>query len=145
MTRWAKAGSDFDLAVSLGWCDDSRALAFLSLRRSIAVLPGPSSKYRGKIAAALRLNGNARAAALGKLDLDIMRNVAPVAVTNIYNNLYFFSNRVDPRSLSFHRVYEDWSIPCARAQVDAADLALTRDAGRRRLADGRGPARRRGA
>ena len=40
-----------------------------------------------------------------------MRNVAPVAVTNTYNNLYFFSNRVDPRSLEYHRVYQDWSIP----------------------------------
>ena len=40
-----------------------------------------------------------------------MRSVAPVAVTNIYNNRYFFSNRVDPRSLSFHKVYEDWNIP----------------------------------
>jgi hypothetical protein len=40
-----------------------------------------------------------------------MRNVAPVAVTNIYNNRYFFSNRVDPRSLKYLRVYEDWSIP----------------------------------
>ena len=40
-----------------------------------------------------------------------MRNVAPVAVTNTYNNLYFFSDRVDPRSLRYHRVYQDWSIP----------------------------------
>jgi hypothetical protein len=28
-----------------------------------------------------------------------------------YNNRYFFSNRVDPRSLRYHGVYEDWSIP----------------------------------
>ena len=40
-----------------------------------------------------------------------MRNVAPVAVTNTYNNLYFFSDRVDPRSLRYHPVYQDWSIP----------------------------------
>ena len=40
-----------------------------------------------------------------------MKNVAPVVVTNTYNQLSFFSNRVDPRSLRFHRVYQDWSIP----------------------------------
>ena len=78
-------------------------------------LPGPffpnNPKYQNKIAAALRLKGSARATALGKLDLEITRNVAPVAVTNTLNNLYFFSNRVDPRSLEYHRVYQDWSIP----------------------------------
>jgi ABC-type transport system substrate-binding protein len=104
-----KAGSDFDLAVSLGWCDveGSPFLPFGGVPPFFPDLP----QYRDKIAAALRLKGNARAAALGKLDLDIMRSVAPVAVTNIYNNRYFFSNRVDPRSLSFHKVYEDWNIP----------------------------------
>jgi ABC-type transport system substrate-binding protein len=103
-----KKGSDFDLAVSLGWCSDYPSTGD-------AFLPGPffpnNAKYRNKIAAALRLKGKARATALGRLDLEIMRNVAPVAVTNTYNNLYFFSNRVDPRSLRYHRVYQDWSIP----------------------------------
>jgi ABC-type oligopeptide transport system substrate-binding subunit len=100
---------DFDLAVSVGWCD------YPGTGDGSAFIPGPffpdNAKYRNKIAAALRLEGKARATALGRLDLEIMRNVAPVAVTNTYNNLYFFSNRVDPRSLSFHKVYEDWSIP----------------------------------
>ena len=40
-----------------------------------------------------------------------MRNVAPVAVSEHYNNRYFFSNRVDPRSLEYHAIYQDWSIP----------------------------------
>jgi hypothetical protein len=31
-------------------------------------------------------------------------------VTNTYNNLYFFSNRVAPKSLRYHGVYQDWSI-----------------------------------
>ena len=102
-----RRGSDFDLAVSLGWCSDYPSAGDF--------LPGPffpnNAKYRNKIAAALRLEGKARATALGKLDLEITRNVAPVAVTTSYNNLYFFSNRVDPRSLRYHRVYRDWSIP----------------------------------
>lgn len=107
-TMIGRKGSDFDLAVSLGWCSDYPD-------PGSTFLPGPfftpSPKYRNKIAAALRLKGRARATALGKLDLEIMRNVAPVAVTNTLNNLYFFSNRVDPRSLEYHRVYQDWSIP----------------------------------
>jgi ABC-type oligopeptide transport system substrate-binding subunit len=105
-----RKGSDFDLAVSLGWCSDPPSTGDAS-----SFLPGPffpyNAKYRNKIAAALRLKGKARATALGRLDLEIMRNVAPVAVTNTYNNLYFFSNRVDPHSLRYHRVYQDWSIP----------------------------------
>ena len=105
-----RKGSDFDLAVSLGWCSDPPSTDDAS-----SFLPGPffpnNAKYRNKIAAALRLEGNARATALGRLDIEIMRNVAPVAVTNTYNNLYFFSNRVDPRSLRYHRLYQDWSIP----------------------------------
>jgi peptide/nickel transport system substrate-binding protein len=106
---FGKGGSDADMAVSLGWCDveGSPFMPFGGVPPFFPDLP----QYRDKIAAALRLKGNARAAALGKLDLDIMRNVAPVAVTNIYNNRYFFSNRVDPRSLKYLRVYEDWSIP----------------------------------
>jgi peptide/nickel transport system substrate-binding protein len=107
-TAMGTRGSDFDLAVSVGWCSDYPDTGS-------AFLPGlffpPSPKYRNKIAAVLRLKGNARATALGRLDLEIMRNVAPVAVTNTYNNLYFFSNRVDPRNLQYHRVYQDWSIP----------------------------------
>jgi ABC-type oligopeptide transport system substrate-binding subunit len=107
-TAISTRGSDFDLAVSVGWCSDypDPGSTFLS-----GPFFSPSPKYRNKIAAALRLRGKAQATALGKLDLEITRNVAPVAVTTTYNNLYFFSNRVDPRSLRYHGVYHDWSIP----------------------------------
>jgi len=103
-----KRGSDADMAVSLGWCGTD-ASGFLPYGTPPFFPDLP--RYRGKIAAALRLEGNARAVALGKLDIDIMSNVAPVAVTGVYNNLYFFSSRVDPRSLKYHSVYSDWSIP----------------------------------
>jgi ABC-type transport system substrate-binding protein len=110
----SRAGSDFDLAVSLGWCTDSPVeqgtFPFLLFGGAGPFFPD-SPQYRNKIAAALRLRGNARSKAIGKLDLDMTRNLAPIAVTNTYNQLSFFSNRVDPRSLSFHGVYQDWSIP----------------------------------
>jgi peptide/nickel transport system substrate-binding protein len=107
-----RKGSDFDLAVSLGWCSDYPNTAPGDVS---PFLPGPffpnNPNYLSKIAAAMRLKGSARATALGRLDLEITRKVAPVAVTDTFNNLYFFSSRVDPRSLRYHRVYRDWSIP----------------------------------
>ena len=45
------------------------------------------------------------------MDLDLMREVAPVAVERTYNNRYFFSDRVVPKSLVFQGIYSDWSIP----------------------------------
>jgi ABC-type transport system substrate-binding protein len=108
-----KRGTDADLGVSMGWCTDHPSFSpedFLPFGGASPFFPN-SPKYRNKIAAAKRLPANARTRAIGKLDLEIMRNVAPVAVTGTYNDLSFFSNRVDPRSLSFHRVYQGWSIP----------------------------------
>jgi len=105
-----KRGADFDLAVSVGWCSD---YPFVNGTFPFPPFGGfpDSPKYRAKIEAALRLQGDARTKAIGRLDIEIMKNVAPTVVTNIFNNRYFFSNRVDPRSLSYHKVYQDWSIP----------------------------------
>ena len=50
---------------------------------------------------ASRLVGPKRLRAFGQLDLDIMRKVAPVAVMRTFNNRYFFSDRVDPKSLVY--------------------------------------------
>ena len=109
-----KRGADWDLGVSVGWCNDlplgQEAFPFLLFGGVYPFFPD-SRKYLGKIRAAERLRGNARNRAIGKLDLEIMRNVAPTIVTNTFNNRYFFSNRVDPRSLTYHRIYQDWSIP----------------------------------
>jgi ABC-type transport system substrate-binding protein len=109
---FARRGSDGDLAVSLGACLDFSADLDSFLPFGIGPPWFPNSpKYRAKIAAANRLSGNARLRALGKLDLEIMRNVAPFAVMNVFRNRFFFSDRVDPSSLRYHRVYQDWSIP----------------------------------
>jgi ABC-type oligopeptide transport system substrate-binding subunit len=105
-----KRGADFDLAVSIGWCNDYPFVNGTFPFPPFGGFPN-SPKYRAKIEAALRLQGDARTKAIGRLDIEIMKNVAPTVVTNIFNNRYFFSNRVDPRSLSYHKVYQDWSIP----------------------------------
>jgi ABC-type transport system substrate-binding protein len=107
-------GGDWDLAVSLGMCTDFPVpVDFLSLGFAFggSSLFLDSSDYRAKLAAAHRLRGAARDTALGKLDVWLMKNVAPLAVMHTYNNRYFFSARVDPRSLKYHTVYENWSIP----------------------------------
>jgi ABC-type transport system substrate-binding protein len=101
---WAH-GSDLDLGISVGWCADypDPHLLLSSLM--------DKAKYRAKLAAANRLRANARLRALGRLDLEITRNVAPAVFMRTYNNRYFFSSRVDPHSLAYSGVYQDWSIP----------------------------------
>ena len=45
------------------------------------------------------------------MDIDIMKQVAPMANMRTYNNRYIFSNRVNPKSLVYQGIYQDWSIP----------------------------------
>jgi hypothetical protein len=68
-------------------------------------------KWNRKMAAAAKLVGPKRFKVYGQLDLDLMRQVAPMAVERTYNNRYFFSNRLDPKSLVYQGIYSDWSIP----------------------------------
>ena len=49
--------------------------------------------------------------ALGRLDLDLITNLAPVVATRTYNGRFYFSRRVQPKSLVYGGVYQDWSIP----------------------------------
>ena len=99
----------WDMLIRFGWCYDSPDPSRV-LVSSLGSVPN-SGKYLQRIRAADGLPGNKRLSALGKIDLEVMRNVAPVAVMHTYNNRWFFSSRVDPRSLKYHVVYEDWSIP----------------------------------
>jgi ABC-type oligopeptide transport system substrate-binding subunit len=108
---WASSGgvpppADWDIIPTVGWCADypdpyGFFVAFRATQgpRFEPVMAIDSKAYLRKIAAAARLVGNRRLAAFGKLDLDISRNLAPVAPMRTFNNLYLFSNRVDPRSL----------------------------------------------
>jgi len=112
-TAMGVRGSELDMGVSLGLCGDypnpyTFLRMFLDPSSPTAV---DSPKYRTKLAAVNSLPEDARLKALGKLDLQITRNLAPAAVFRMYNNRYFFSNRVDPHSLAYSGVYEDWSIP----------------------------------
>ena len=70
-----------------------------------------SPEYNQKMLAAAQKVGPERLKAYSDLDVDIMRNAAPWAVTSIPNNRFIFSNRVNPKSLVYQGVYQDWSIP----------------------------------
>jgi ABC-type transport system substrate-binding protein len=114
-------GNDADLAVSRAWCSDyPDPYEFMNVLFDGNLLMPQNNvnwsymdlpKWNRRMEAAARLVGPKRFKVYGRLDLDIMRQVAPVAVERTYNNRYFFSNRVDPRSLVYLGIYQDWSIP----------------------------------
>jgi ABC-type transport system substrate-binding protein len=94
-------GSDLDMGVSMGFCGeppDSHGL----LKGFVA----DNAKYSRRVDAARK-----QPKVLGRLDLEITRTLAPAAAMRTYNNRYFFSDRVAPRSLVYSRAYQDWSIP----------------------------------
>jgi ABC-type oligopeptide transport system substrate-binding subunit len=104
---------EWDLQLSSGWCadyaDPHEFFQLLTAKESPAYFP--SATYQKRIKAATRLSGKARIETFGDLDIDIMRNAAPLVPTRTFNQRFFFSNRVDPRSLVYQGVYSDWSIP----------------------------------
>jgi len=116
-----KKGNDADMGVSMGWCSDyPDPYDWINI-----LLYGPSiqdennvnysyfnsPKWNKRMENAAKLVGPKRLAVYGQLDLDIMKQAAPVAVERTYNNRYFLSNRVNPKSLVYQGIYQDWSIP----------------------------------
>jgi ABC-type transport system substrate-binding protein len=105
----------WDIAVGVGYglgvCYDNARDPAQILRSEIEPYRPESANYSLKIQRANSLKGSARLKALGKLDIEIARKLAPVAVMHTYNNRSYLSESVDPRSLKYHRVYSDWSIP----------------------------------
>jgi len=113
-------GADYDVAQVGGWCQDyPDPYDFLNVlldgsgiqsenNVNLAYLNNPG--VNKKLRAAAKLAGKARLQAYGKLDLDIFKNVAPLAVTNISTTRSFFSNKVNPKSLVYLGVYNDWDL-----------------------------------
>ena len=105
-----RRNSDLDLGVSLGWCSEyPEPLGLLSL--GFNGLGSAGTKFQSRLGALERLHGAARLRALGRLDLDLMTTLAPVVATRTYNGRFYFSRRVEPKSLVYVGVYQDWSIP----------------------------------
>jgi len=116
-----KKSANFDMALSVGWCQDyPDPYDFVN-----KLLDGNNiqaenndnwayfnnAKYNKKMAAVSPLVGAKRFAAYRALDKDISTNAAPWATMNTVNNVYIFSNKIDPKSLVYQGVYQDWSIP----------------------------------
>jgi ABC-type transport system substrate-binding protein len=116
-----KKNTDLDMGVSMGWCSDYpdpydwlNVLLYgggIQAENNVNYSYMNSPTWNKKLAAAARLVGPKRLKVYGQLDLDIMNKVAPMAVERTYNNRYFFSNRVNPKSLVYQGIYQDWSIP----------------------------------
>jgi ABC-type transport system substrate-binding protein len=106
-TAMGKRNTDADLGVSMGFCSDSSfpVLAAASMLRGF-VTPA----YNARFEAALRRRPAARLRALRRLDLDLMRNVAPLVVTDMLRNQFFFSDRVDPASLRYLPEPGNWDL-----------------------------------
>jgi ABC-type oligopeptide transport system substrate-binding subunit len=120
-TAMGTKGTDIDLGVSMGWCSDYPDpydwINILLYGGNIQAENNNNysymnlSKWNKKMQAAARLVGPKRLKVYGQLDLDIMNQVAPLAAERTYNNRYFFSNRVNPKSLVYQGIYQDFSIP----------------------------------
>ncbi len=113
-------GAQFDLATSVGWCQDypdpydflNKLLTPLGIQKSNGDNWSffNSKKWNTKMAKAARLTGNARTRAYGKLDAAITKGPAPFAAMRTYNNLYLLSSRVNKKCLVYQGVYQDWDI-----------------------------------
>ena len=114
-------GNTLDLGVSMGWCSDYPDPfdwinillygGFIQPENNVNYSFMDLPKWNRKMEAAAKLVGPERYKVYGQLDLDIMRQVAPIAPMRTYNNRYFFSDRVDPKSLVYQGIYQDFSIP----------------------------------
>jgi peptide/nickel transport system substrate-binding protein len=116
-----KRNTDIDIGVSMGWCSDYPDpydwINILLYGKSIQAENNVnysyfnSPKWNKRMESAARLVGPKRLTVYGQLDLDIMKQAAPMAIERTYNNRYIFSNRVNPKSLIYQGIYQDWSIP----------------------------------
>jgi ABC-type transport system substrate-binding protein len=118
---YGQKGTDMDIAVSTGWCSDYpdpfdwiNVLlygGFIQAENNVNYSYMDLPRWNRRMEAAAKLVGPKRYKVYGQLDLDIMRQVAPMAVERTYNNRYLFSDRVDPKSLVYQGIYQDWSVP----------------------------------
>jgi peptide/nickel transport system substrate-binding protein len=112
--------TDLDMGTSMGWCSDYpdpydwiNVLLYgksIQSENNVNYSYFNSPKWNRKMESAARLVGPNRLKVYGQLDLDIMNQAAPMAIERTYNNRYVFSNRVNPKSLVYQGIYQDFSI-----------------------------------
>jgi ABC-type oligopeptide transport system substrate-binding subunit len=111
----------FDLVSSIGFCSDfagrdpaSALDMFVHPASTLAAWAVDSPLYRANLASiSRRLKGAARLRALGKLELEISRKLAPAVPLAAASSQWFFSARVSPYSLRWTPAY-GFSLPALR-------------------------------
>ena len=111
-------GTPLDLAVGAGFCVDHTfdPASFIDVALNAQLgdfSPANKAYSRAFDVLSRRLKGNARIRALGRFDVQLMKNLAPVAVLSVGNDPTFFSDRVDPASLKYSPV-SGWSLTALR-------------------------------
>ncbi len=114
-------GNDADMGVNMGWCSDYpdpydwiNILLYggaIQASNNVTYSYMDIKKWNKKMESAAKLTGPKRLTVYGKMDIDIAKQVAPMAVERTYNSRYLFSDRVNPKSLVYQGIYQDWSIP----------------------------------
>jgi ABC-type transport system substrate-binding protein len=110
-------GTTIDLAVGAGFClpssPDPASFIRVALDGYGAFGPANAAYNRAFHLLSRKLKGTARIRALGRFDVQMMKNLAPLAVLSDSNDLSFFSGRVDPASLQYSPAY-GWNLAALR-------------------------------
>ena len=115
-----KRGNGADMGVSMGWCSDyPDPYDWLNVLFYGGAIQAENNnnysyfnnpKWNKKLSAAARLVGTKRLKVYSALDLQLTKSAAPVAAERTYNNRTVFSNRVNPKSLIYQGIYQDFDI-----------------------------------
>jgi len=117
-TAMGVKGNDADIGVNIGWCSDYpdpydwlNILLYggnIQAENNVTYSYMNIKKWNNKLATAAKLTGPKRLVTYGKMDIDIMKQVAPLAGTRTYDSRYLLSNRVNPKSLVYQGIYQDF-------------------------------------
>ncbi|HSS79946.1 MAG TPA: ABC transporter substrate-binding protein [Gaiellaceae bacterium] len=111
--------TDLDMGTNMGWCSDYpdpydwvnillHGGSSIQAENNVNYSYFNDPKWNKKMESAARLVGPNRLKVYGQLDLDVMSQAAPMAVERTYNNRYIFSNKVNPQSLVYQGIYQDF-------------------------------------
>jgi len=111
-------GTTIDLVAGIGYCATALSADPASFIGPVLTGvgdfdPGNAAYSRALDLLSRKLKGKARLRALGRFDVQVMKNLAPVAVLSVGSDLTFFSDRVDPASLKYSPDY-GWSLTALR-------------------------------